>query len=70
MYIIIILEGIKLKNSKIEDLNRRTIILLEKTKKQYKQYEQERKQLYSYLVNKNDLEKWEKYVCQLEEVIK
>lgn len=70
MYIIIILEGIKLKNSKIEDLNRRTIILLEKTKKQYKQYEQERKQLYSYLVNKNDLEKWEKYVYQLEEVIK
>ena len=51
----VILEGIKLNNSKIEELNQKTIILLEKTKKEYKNFAEERKRLYCYLVKKNDL---------------
>lgn len=70
MSITIILEGTKLKNSEIEELSKRTIILLEQTKKQYKTYEEQRKILYSYLVNKNDAANWRKYLDQLEEVIK
>jgi hypothetical protein len=65
----VIFEVIKLNNSKIEELNRKTILLLEKTKKEYKRYTEERKQLYSYLVNKDDLIEWEKYVNKLEEII-
>lgn len=59
-----------MKNSKLEKLTKRTILLLEETKKDYKKYEQERKQLYSYLVNKNEEEKWEKYVKELEEIMR
>ncbi len=59
-----------MKNSEIEELSKRTIILLEQTKKQYKTYEEQRKILYSYLVNKNDAANWRKYLDQLEEVIK
>ena len=58
MYSIIILEGIKLNNGKIEELNKRTIILLEKTKKEYRKFAEERKQLYCYLVNKDNLVEW------------
>ena len=65
----VMFEVIKLNNSKIEELNRKTILLLEKTKKEYKRYTEERKQLYSYLVNKDDLIEWEKYVNKLEEII-
>lgn len=59
-----------MNNSKIEDLSRRTIILLENTKKEYAKFAEERNLLYRYLVNKDDLVNWEKYVNQLEEVIK
>ncbi len=59
-----------MKNSKLEELTKKTILLLEKTKKDYKKYEKERKQLYAYLVNKNDVETWEKYVKELEEIMK
>lgn len=65
----VILEGIKLNNSKIEELNQRTVILLEATKKEYKKFAEERKQLYCYLVDKDDLVEWEKYVNKLEEII-
>ena len=65
----VILEGIKLNNSKIEKLSQRTILLLEKTKKEYKKFAEERKQLYCYLVNKDDLIEWEKYVNKLEKKI-
>lgn len=70
MSITIILEGTKLKNSEIDELSKRTIILLEQTKKQYKTYEEQRKILYSYLIKKNDAANWRKYLEQLEEVIK
>lgn len=59
-----------MKNSEIEELSKRTIILLEQTKKQYKDYGEQRKILYSYLINKNDAANWRKYLDQLEEVIK
>lgn len=59
-----------MKNGKIEELSKRTIFLLERTKKLYKNYEKERKLLYSFLVNKNNVEEWEKYINQLERRIK
>lgn len=59
-----------MKNSEIEELSKRTIILLEQTKKQYKDYAEQRKILYGYLINKNDAANWRKYLDQLEEVIK
>lgn len=59
-----------MKNSEIEELSERTIALLENTKKQYKNYAEQRKILYSYLVNKNDVVNWRKYLEQLEETIK
>lgn len=59
-----------MKNNNVDDLSRRTILLLENTKKQYVKYSKERNLLYRYLVNKNDLINWEKYLNQLEEVIK
>ena len=64
-----ILGGIKLKNDKIEELSSETVKLLEKTKKDYKKYETERKKLYEYFVNKNDVEKWEAYIKELKELI-
>lgn len=70
MYITIILEGTMLKNDEVDDLIKKTILLLEKTKKQYKTYEQERRNLYSYLVNKNDVEQWKKCIEQLEEIMR
>lgn len=59
-----------LKNDEVDDLIKRTIALLEKTKKQYKTYEQERRNLYNYLVNKNDVEQWKQCIEQLEEIMK
>lgn len=59
-----------LKNDEVDNLIKKTILLLEKTKKQYKTYEQERRNLYSYLVNKNDVEQWKKCIEQLEEIMK
>ena len=59
-----------MKNSEIEELSKRTIILLEQTKIQYKTYAEQRKILYSYLINNNDVANWRKYLDQLEEVIK
>lgn len=58
-----------MKNNKIQELEKRTILLLEKTKKEYKKFAEERKRLYCYLINKNEIPEWEKYVCQLEELI-
>ncbi|MCI8548391.1 MAG: hypothetical protein HFJ38_05830 [Bacilli bacterium] len=59
-----------MNNSKIEDLTKRTIILLENTKKEYVKFTEERNLLYGYLVDKNNVVKWEKYLNQLEEIIK
>lgn len=58
-----------MKNGKIEELSEKTVKLLEKTKKNYRQYEKERKKLYEYFVSKNDVEKWEAYIKEVEELI-
>lgn len=58
-----------MKNDKIEELSKKTVELLEKTKKHYKSYENERKKLYQYFVNKKDIEKWEAYINEFEELI-
>ena len=58
-----------MKDDKISQLTRKTIDLLEKTKKQYKMYEKERQELYRYFVNESDLEKWEAYINKFEEII-
>lgn len=58
-----------MKSGEIEELSKRTILLLEKTKKDYKKFEKERKQLFCYLVNKNNPVEWKKYMEQLEEII-
>lgn len=61
--------GIKLKRDKIEELSLETVKLLEKTKKCYKEYETERKELNKYFVNKNDVEKWEAYIKEFKGLI-
>lgn len=55
--------------TKIKELSAKTVELLERTKKHYKLYEKERKELYEYLVNKKDEERWEAYIKEFEESI-
>lgn len=64
-----IIRGTKLKNGKIEELAKRSILILEKTKKEKEKFVEERKKLYCYLVNRNNLIEWEKYLYQIEEII-
>lgn len=45
-----------MKNSKIQKLSKRTIEILEKTKKEAEKYKKERKKLFEYFVNKNNVE--------------
>lgn len=59
-----------MKNSKIQELSKRTIEILEKTQKEAEKYKKERKKLFEYFVNKNNVEIWENYVVELEELIK
>lgn len=53
-------------DKKIEELSKRSIQILEKTKKSMQQYTEERKKLFNYLVEKNDIESWEAYIAELE----
>lgn len=59
-----------MNNDKIEELSKRTVQLLEKTKKQRNLYEMERKQLYDYFIKRENIEEWEKYIVKLEELTK
>lgn len=59
-----------MNNDKIEWLLKRTVQLLEKTKKQYDLYKKERKQLYIYFIKRENIEEWEKYIVELEELTK
>lgn len=59
-----------MNNDKIEELSKRTVQLLEKTKKQRNLYEMERKQLYDYFIKRENIEEWEKYIVELEELTK
>ncbi len=58
-----------MNNSKIQQLSKKTIELLEATKKEMTKYAIERKKLFEYFANKNDVEKWEKYIVEIEELI-
>ncbi len=58
-----------MRNSKVEDLSKRTLKLLEKTKKETEKYKNERKKLFQFWLNGNELEKWDEYVTKLEELI-
>lgn len=53
-------------DKKIELLEKRTIAFLEKTKKEYKKYKTERKILFDFFEQKNDLDAWEIYLNKLE----
>lgn len=56
-------------SSKIQQLSKKTIELLEATKKEITKYAIERKELFKYFANKNDVEKWEEYIVEMEELI-
>lgn len=58
-----------MKNSKIEELSKRTLRLLERTKKETEKYKNERKKLFQFWLNGNELEKWDEYVTKLEKII-
>ena len=61
-------------SSKNEELSRKTIELLEKTKKNMLKYAVERKKLDEYLreheLNDDNIEEWENFLNELEEKIK
>ena len=61
-------------SSKNEELSRKTIELLEKTKKNMVKYAVERKKLDEYLrgheLNDDNIEEWENFLNELEEKIK
>lgn len=55
----------------IKELEKRTIDILEKTKKQSERYKVERKTLYQFSIEKNiDMKEWEEYLHYFEELIK
>lgn len=56
--------------NKIDELSRRSINFLEKTKKSMEKYSQERQKLFKYLVDKDDIENWEAYLIELEQIVK
>lgn len=53
-----------------EELSKRTILVLEKTKKYIKYFAEERKVLDSYLREANNFEEWENYLIKVEAKIK
>lgn len=54
---------------KKEELSKRTINLLEKTKKHMNKYPTERKTLDKFLIEASNLEEWEEYVKKMEKKI-
>lgn len=54
---------------KKEELSKRTINLLEKTKKYMNKYPIERKTLDKFLIEASNLEEWEEYVKKMEKKI-
>lgn len=55
---------------KKEELSKRTINLLEKTKKCMHKYPKQRKLLDKFLIEAGDLDAWEEYVRKVEEEVK
>ncbi len=63
-------------NEKIKELQKRTIIVLEKTKKEVNKYANERKIIDEYLIQSKDkddenfLREWEEFLIKIEEKTK
>jgi len=58
---------------KIDELKRRTIDVLEKTKKEKAKYAEERKKVDTYFVESskvNNLKEWEEFLIAFEKIIK
>lgn len=58
---------------KIDELKRRTIDILEKTKKEKTKYAEERKKVDTYFVESskvNNLKEWEEFLIAFEKIIK
>ena len=60
---------IKINDDKKDELEKRTIIVLEKTKKRIVDYGRERNTLYKYFKECQDLDKWEEYLKKIEKLI-
>lgn len=56
-------------DKRIELLEERTVIFLEKTKKQREKYKSERKTLFDFSEARNDLDAWEAYLDKIEKEI-
>ncbi|MGN1303019.1 MAG: hypothetical protein ACI4VO_05250 [Clostridia bacterium] len=56
-------------DKRIELLEERTVIFLEKTKKQREKYKSERKTLFDFSEVRNDLDAWEAYLDKIEKEI-
>ena len=56
-------------DKRIELLEERTVIFLEKTKKQREKYKTERKTLFDFSEGRNNLDAWEEYLNKIEKEI-
>ena len=56
-------------DKRIELLEERTVIFLEKTKKQREKYKSERNTLFDFSEARNDLDAWEAYLDKIEKEI-
>ena len=55
-------------SSKIQQLSKKTIELLEETKKRNYKICNGKKKLFEYFANKHDVEKWEEYIVEMEKL--
>lgn len=53
-------------DKRIELLEKRTVAILEKTKKKKEKYKDERKKLFDFSEEKSDLDAWENYLNKIE----
>lgn len=53
-------------DKRLELLEKRTVAILEKTKKKKEKYKDERKKLFDFSEEKSDLDAWENYLNKIE----
>ncbi len=56
-------------DKRIELLEKRTVEILEKTKKKKEKYKDERKKLFDFSEEKSNLDAWENYLNEIEKEI-
>ena len=56
-------------DKRIELLEERTVIFLEKTKKQREKYKTERKTLFDFSEERNNLDAWEEYLNKIKKAL-